>query len=150
MPGPTNVIQISHTHPIYSKVIALRREVLRLPLGLDFSEEDLIADHEWATLTAIGRGYLVHGCCLIKETAPGRAQLRQMAVSPTKQGKGVGAKLVDAAEKWCRNHDIHELYMHARATAVDFYKKQGYAVDENVGCFSEVGIPHFLMYKRLD
>ncbi|RYG29002.1 GNAT family N-acetyltransferase, partial [bacterium] len=67
-------------------------------------------------------------------------KIRQVAVDPMEQGKGLGAALMRAIEPLC-----DEIYLHARDTAVPFYLRLGYQI---VGePFEEVGIPHRAMRK---
>jgi predicted GNAT family N-acyltransferase len=43
--------------------------------------------------------------------------------------------------------ELNAVVLHARETAVSFYKKLGYTKEGNV--FEEVGIPHWKMTKPL-
>jgi predicted GNAT family N-acyltransferase len=51
------------------------------------------------------------------------------------------------AENVARDRGFRELVMHARMTAVGFYKRQGYQFSGPE--FEEVTIPHVRMYKAL-
>lgn len=134
----------------YHAMVDLRNEVLRKPLGLSFSAEQLqkeINDIFIAGFTAIDNKETLAGCCILTPISENTVQLRQMAVSPALQGKGAGREIVVFAEEYARNNGFHVLTMHARKEATGFYQKLGY---ESCGEeFTEVGIPHYEMRKNL-
>ncbi|MFN4080100.1 MAG: GNAT family N-acetyltransferase, partial [Saprospiraceae bacterium] len=74
-------------------------------------------------------------------------KMRQVAVAPEAQGKGVGAKLVSASEQLARQLGARRIALHARETAVPFYLKLNYQIEGEP--FEEVGIPHRYMVKEL-
>ena len=142
-----HVLQIEFATPEYDEAVRLRYEVLRRPLGLEFEPEQFAgeyADMHLAAYTAGGRlaGYL----CLTPVDAD-VVKMRQVAVAPEFQGKGVGKLLVAASETLAQSAGYRLMTMHARETAVPFYERLGYAT---VGArFEEVTIPHFKMEKSL-
>lgn len=138
--------QIDHGSAEYEKMIALRDEILRRPLGLAFSAEDLEKEKHDILVAAFDEEILL-ACCLLTEIDPQTVRLRQMAVRPNQQGKGIGQTLIVFAETLARDKGYKKLMMHARDTAVGFYEKQGYKVCGDQ--FIEVTIPHFEMEKRL-
>lgn len=132
----------------YDKMVALRDEVLRKPLGLTFSEADLSRDTDDLLLVASASGNEdIIGCCILTTVNAQTVRLRQMAVTSSYQGKGVGRGLLMYAESVAKSLRYEYMHLHARETAVDFYKKQGYSVEGDL--FIEVGIPHLEMRKRL-
>ena len=137
---------IDHGTPDYEKMVALRYEILRKPLALIFSPEDLERDREDVLIGAFDEDRIL-ACCILTRYDEDRCKLRQMAVHKSQQGKGVGGQLLHFAENVARHKGYRSMVMHARKTAVGFYEKLGYAVrgDE----FEEVTIPHFLMEKTL-
>jgi len=54
---------------------------------------------------------------------------------------------VHESEKFAVVKGFEKIELHARDTAVDFYKKSGYIPEGNI--FKEVGIDHLSMYKIL-
>jgi len=130
----------------YHEMVQLRDEVLRKPLGLSFTEAYLQQEINDILLAALIGGKVV-GCCILTPVNDTTVQLRQMAVSPGFQGQQVGAQVLAFAERQARDGGFKILMMHARKVAVPFYGKNGYEIigDE----FTEVGIPHFTMQKRL-
>ena len=137
---------IDHGTPEYKKMIDLRYQVLRKPLGLEFSEDELEKEKEDMLIGAFEDDDML-GCCMLTKVAPGSVRLRQMAVKAGLQGKGIGRVLMQFAENLARDRGNSKLVMHARKTAAGFYEKLGYHVvgDE----FEEVTVPHYLMEKPL-
>ena len=130
----------------YSQEIELRRRVLRLPLGLDFSIEDLAGEKDDWHLVAEESGRVV-GCLVLTLVENGVMKMRQVAVDPEVQGQGIGTDMVRLSERVCSEAGIHKLILHARDTAVDFYLNLGYLIDGEP--FEEVSLPHRRLYKFL-
>lgn len=137
---------ITYNSPSYHQMVNLRLEVLRTPLGLKFTHEQLQEDENNVLIGAFENDQVV-GCCLLSPLSNNTIQLRQMAVHPSLQGKGVGRKIVEFAENWANENHFQELILHARSTAVPFYENLGYKKDGNP--FIEVTIEHYNMTKNL-
>jgi len=133
-----------HGSVLYGEAIALRRKVLREPLGLDFSEEQLKKESNDFHLVALADGKVV-GCLVLTPLNHRTVQMRQVAVEPSMQGQGVGRCLVERSEAIAREQGFWEIVLHARESAVDFYLKLGYQVRGET--FIEVTIPHREMFK---
>lgn len=138
--------QIDHGTKEYKQMVELRREVLRKPLGLTFEPDELEREKEDILIAAFEEEKLL-GCCLLTKVDNKCVRLRQMAVENNLQGKGIGATMMNYAENVARDAGYHKMIMHARKTAMDFYKKLGYKVTGTE--FVEVTIPHFEMEKKL-
>jgi len=130
----------------YKQMIQLRMEMLRKPLGLSFSAEDLEKEKDDVLIGAFEDDKLL-GCCLLTKIDDKNVRLRQMAVPNNLQGKGVGRALMVFAENIARDLGYQKLIMHARKTALGFYGKMGYNISGDE--FTEVTIPHFIMEKDL-
>jgi predicted GNAT family N-acyltransferase len=130
----------------YQEMIDLRRHILRKPLGLDFSEQDLANEKDDVHLAAYEDDEML-GCCLLTQEEQGVVRLRQMAVKSGLQGKGLGRVLMQFAENIARDRGNKKMTMHARKTAAGFYEKQGYRITSEE--FEEVTIPHYIMEKDL-
>lgn len=137
---------IDHGSPEYREMVDLRFQILRKPLGLSFSEEDLAAELHDILLGCFEDDRL-EACCILTKTDPKTVRLRQMAVSSNLQGKGIGRVLMSFAENVARDHGYRRLTMHARKSAIGFYEKNGYRICSNE--FHEVTIPHYVMEKEL-
>lgn len=135
-----------HNSPDYAAAVALRRAVLRTPLGLDFTAEQLAAEAGDTHFVACDDGKLVGTVIMAPYTAT-TVKLRQMAVSPEAQGRGVGAALIRAFEDHARAHGMTAIILAARVTAQGFYTATGYTAEGDV--FEEVTLPHIHMTRRL-
>lgn len=125
----------------------LRDKVLRVPLGLSLDNENLDAERREMHFGLFDdRGELL-ACVIAVVLSPGRVKIRQMAVAAEHQGKGCGRRLIHCLESYLAKCGLVHLSMHARVTAFGFYEKLGY---RRMGdAFTEVGIPHLAMEKRL-
>ncbi|HEU5366417.1 MAG TPA: GNAT family N-acetyltransferase [Hanamia sp.] len=138
--------QIDHGTKEYEQMIKLRFEILRKPLHLDFSEEELEREKNDILIGAFEDDKML-GCCLLTKVDKHCVRLRQMAVQNNLQGKGIGASLMNFAENVARDHGYKKIIMHARKTAIGFYEKLGYTVTGKE--FIEISIPHVVMEKKL-
>ncbi|MBL7709785.1 MAG: GNAT family N-acetyltransferase [Chitinophagales bacterium] len=137
---------IDHGSYEYRQMVKLRDDVLRKPLGLGFTPEELEEEKGNMLIGAFEEDDIL-ACCMLVEENPTTVRLRQMAVLNDLQGKGIGRALMTFAENIARDRGYKILSMHARKNATGFYEKMGYRVVGNE--FTEVTIPHYLMEKRL-
>jgi len=130
----------------YEQMVQLRYLVLRKPLGLEFTENELHDDKDDILLGCFENNKLI-GCCALKKMDKNTLQLRQMAVNAGLQGKGIGRAILVFAENIARDFGYAKMVMHARKGAIGFYEKLGYTTygDE----FTEVTLPHYAMEKKL-
>ena len=145
LPGIT-IKQIHITDPKYLQVVMLREEVLRRPLGLSLKDEDLSGEAAEYILAALNDEEVI-GCVLLKPITAHELKLRQMAVNPYHQNRGIGAAIVKAAIELGHKEAFREITLHARIPAVPFYERAGFTPVG--GVFTEVGIPHQSMQKQL-
>lgn len=137
---------IDHGTPEYEQMLQLRGDILRRPLGIEFSAEELAKEKDNLLIAAYEDDRML-GCCMLVEEDPQTVRLRQMAVLNDLQGKGVGRALMNFAENLARDRGYKRLTMHARKNSLGFYEKMGYKriSDE----FQEITIPHYVMEKKL-
>ncbi len=138
--------QIDHGSSEYNQVIQLRYSILRQPLGLEFTREDLEMEKEHIHIAAYEEDELL-GCCMLIKADDKSLQLRQMAVKDNLQRKGIGASILSFAEKLARDKGYKKIFMHARDTAIGFYEKYDYHIKG--GPFKEVNVQHHVMEKLL-
>ena len=137
---------IVHDSPDYRAAVDLRSSVLRQPLGLSFSSDELAAEADSHHIGCFASGRLV-GCLVLKPIDPERIQMRQVVVDERFEGRGIGRSMVKHSEELARKLGFREMVLHAREPAVPFYERLGYA---RVGDrFTEVTIPHWSMVKAL-
>jgi ribosomal protein S18 acetylase RimI-like enzyme len=112
----------------YEALVDLRREVLRKPLGMDFTEQQLLEERSQLHLGAWS-GARVIGCLVLKNLGGGTVQMRQVAVSDSARKLGVGRLLVEESELEARRRGWRRMVLHARQTAVAFYERLGYVIE---------------------
>jgi predicted GNAT family N-acyltransferase len=139
---------IEHGSPEYDRTIALRELVLRKPLGLTFDPDDLARERDDLHLTIVDERDRLLGCLVLTPEGPETIRMRQVAIEPKHQRRGLGRRLVAFSEEVAVDRGFREMTMHARATAVPFYEGLGYTIDGDE--YEEVGIPHRTMWKDLD
>lgn len=137
---------LDYGSPEYRQMVKLRDDILRKPLGLGFTEQELQSEKDNMLIGAFEDEDML-GCCMLVEEAPDTVRLRQMAVLNDLQGKGIGRALMIFAENLARDRGYKNLIMHARKHAIGFYEKMGYKVKGDE--FVEVTIPHYVMQKQL-
>ncbi len=137
---------IDHGTPEYHQMVQLRNDILRKPLGLSFSPDELESEKDNLLMSAYEDDQLL-GCCMLVEEEPQTVRLRQMAVLNDLQGKGIGKALMNFAENLARDRGYKKITMHARKNAIGFYEKMGYKKSGEE--FEEITIPHYVMEKKL-
>lgn len=138
--------QIDYGTPEYKQMVHLRYQILRQPLGLGFSIEELAEEKNDILIAAFDDDEML-GCCMLVPVDNGTLRVRQMAVKDNLQGKGIGASIMSFAENLARDKGYRNIVMHARDSAIGFYEKFGYKVKGDL--FTEVNLPHHVMEKRL-
>ena len=138
--------QIDHGTPEYKQMVQLRYTILRQPLGLVFSNEELEKEKNDILIAAFDDDEML-GCCMLVPIDNNTLRVRQMAVNNNLQGKGIGASIMSFAETLARDKGYNKLIMHASDTAIGFYEKFGYKVVGDQ--FIEVKVAHHVMEKKL-
>lgn len=140
------VREIEHKGAEYFAMMHLRYEVLRRPLGLEFTAEETAAEAGHFLLAAFD-GIEMVGCLVLTPYDTQDVKMRQVAVVPGRQGQGVGRLMVEFSEDFARRKGYQNMVLHARESAVAFYLAQGYEVIGDP--FVEVTIPHRKLFKKL-
>ncbi|HUC81959.1 MAG TPA: GNAT family N-acetyltransferase [Flavisolibacter sp.] len=137
---------VDHGTAEYRQVLQLRDEILRKPLGLHFSPDELEQEKAHMHMAAYEDDRIL-GCCMLVKEDEETVRLRQMAVVDDVQGKGIGRALMQFAENLARDRGYQRITMHARKAAVGFYERLGYKKKGEE--FMEITIPHVVMEKEL-
>lgn len=132
--------------PHYDSMIKLRDEVLRKPLKLEFTIEQISEEYDQLHLGAYHNDTLV-GVLVLKELNPDTVKMRQVAVDPNIQKMGIGKMLVKEAEIVAKAYGFKSIVLSARDTAIPFYEKLDYKTRGSY--YEEVGIRHKEMFKEL-
>ncbi len=138
---------VSYGSTAYEQVLKLREEILRKPLGLQLTKQDIAQDANEIIIGAFDAQGRVVGCVQLRIISKKQLKLRQMAVLPQLQGQGIGRRLVVFAEDIALQKQFEKIALNARETALGFYQKLGYTVHSKP--FLEVGILHYKMCKLL-
>jgi predicted GNAT family N-acyltransferase len=138
---------IDHGSKEYQQMVNLRYNILRKPLGLNFTQEELDKEKQNVLIGAFEDDQLLGCCMLVKEENRKMMRLRQVAVPNNQQGKGIGRALMAFAENISRDLGYSRIMMHARKTAIPFFEKLGYKVTSEP--FDEITIQHHIMEKEL-
>lgn len=133
------------------EVVGLRHRILRTglpPETAQFAGDEARTSRHFA---AYLKGRMV-GCLTLhlNEWEGERAyQLRGMATEDFVRGRGVGWRLMEAAEEFAHGSGITVMWCNARVPAVGFYVKSGWEVVSEEFEIPTAG-PHVRMVKRLD
>lgn len=140
------ICEVAHGSAAYWAAVELKNAILRKPLGLLLSEEELEVD-QGARHVACCRGDRLVGCLsLLPQDSD--VKMRHVAVAADMQGQGIGKALVVYSEALARKAGFRRMVLSARETAVPFYEKLGYR--KVGGRFEKITIPHWAMEKLLD
>ncbi|MDO8273781.1 MAG: GNAT family N-acetyltransferase [Gammaproteobacteria bacterium] len=136
--------EIAYNSPEYQKTLALRERVLRIPLGLKLSDIDTADEDQQLHFAVFDERTLV-ASVVAKPLGNGAVKLRQMAVCPQQQRKGVGRQLLRLVENTLWQRGFQRIEMSARQSAIGFYEKLGYRTSGE--SYIEQGIPHIKMQR---
>lgn len=141
------IIRIEMDNPLYQKERELRNKVLLRPIGVPDFGWEMNDKNSWH-FVAIEDAKVI-GCVILfpLNEEKSKAQLMQMAVENSWQGKGVGKLLVQSLMAFAKTIEIKEVEIHSRAEVTTFYEQLGFRVygDE----FEEVGIKHRLLHQKI-
>jgi predicted GNAT family N-acyltransferase len=145
-PGGLRVIEAPYGADLYRRALALREAILRAPLGLTLTAEELADDALRQHFCATCHGAVV-GTASLKPLDRETVQLRQMAVAEERRRERIGAELLARAEDWAREAGYRLMVLNARLGAEGFYARFGYQAEGQP--FDENTIPHIRMTKPL-
>ncbi|MBY0500416.1 MAG: GNAT family N-acetyltransferase [Alphaproteobacteria bacterium] len=136
---------IKHDSPEYMAGIRLSEDILRKPLGLSFSQEELEKEKHYIQIAGFIEDRVVATAVLIPEGEV--LKMRRVVVKEDLQQQGIASALVRFCETYALKNGFKEIYCHARSTAVPFYMKNYYGIEGEY--FNENTIPHIKMRKFL-
>ena len=138
---------VKHYSEEYWNLVRLRDKVLREPLNLMFSEEELFLENKEIHI-GVFEGNKVIGCLVLKQTDEDTTlKMRQVCIAPTHQRTGIGKYLIKYTENYCAQNKINKIICNAREKAIPFYETLGYKKKGEP--FYEVKILHYYMEKNL-
>ncbi len=141
------LIEYKFGTPNYCQSFALRNKILRIPLGLEFTLEQL--NNEWEYFHAGFFDFDMEpiACVVTKLLNENEFEIYQIVVDNNFQKQGIGKKLILYAEKLAKKLGASKVILNARKIVVPFYEKCGYTICSEM--FIEIGIPHFRMEKPM-
>ncbi len=142
-----HVIPVQFATPEYDQTVELRRQILRIPLDLEFYPEDFEKEYLDTHLACYNDQNELLGCLVMTPKIEGQIKMRQVAVAEQHQGKGVGRLLVEASERYASHEGYKEIVLNAREVALKFYLSLAY--EKQGKPFTEVTIKHYKMRKLL-
>jgi len=143
-----DIREIAYGSAEYRQGKLLRDAVLRRPLGLALSEEDVKQDPNNKHFGAFQEDVLV-GCVMLHPVDAHTAQLKHMAIASDVQRHGVGRRLIAHFEAAAKALGYRTICMEARVTAQGFYATLGYQVVSEPYMHQATGLPHVKMLKHI-
>ena len=137
---------VDHGSPEYDTTVALRDRVLRQPIGLQFTAEQLAAESTCIHVAGFIDGQIT-ACCVVAQQQQGWFKIRQVAVDFDFQGMGLGRQLMEFVHRHVASIGGTNVYCHSRDVAEPFYLRLGYQPTGEY--FEEVTIEHIRMEKDL-
>jgi YbgC/YbaW family acyl-CoA thioester hydrolase len=126
---------------------ALRHDVFTLEQGIDAGLDQDGQDESALHAVAFNRLGQAIGTARLLSAQAGVARLGRMAVHGRLRGAGQGAQLLAALVEAARARGDAAVSLHAQASAVDFYRRNGFVPEGEP--FEEAGIEHQGMLKDL-
>jgi predicted GNAT family N-acyltransferase len=125
--------------------LRLREQVFSGEQGVPAEADRDGRDGDALHLVAVEDGRVIGTCRLVFD---GRvAKLGRMVVERPLRGQGVGASILQEAERAAREAHARRIDLHAQLPARPLYARHGFR--ERGATFVEEGIPHVAMEKQL-
>lgn len=143
------ITEITYGSPQYHEAVVLRDRILREPLDLEYTANQISLEWQVYHIGAYSKMYNLVAILIGEPMSSNSSvlQIRQVAVSIDLQLSGIGKNLMAYSEALFCRKGYKKFELNSRKVAIPFYKKCGYHIvgDE----FAEVGIPHSRMVKSL-
>lgn len=145
-----DVFVVDDTWDRFGEVVDLCYDVLYRDYGIARDTDWLDAASRGEFVVAIAEdGPVVGVARLMPKPGEESRQLRQVAVRPSLQGRGLGRLLVAELERLAASEGASSVWLNSRCTAYGFYKALGYRPIDPEFVSALTGIPHKLMRKEL-
>jgi predicted GNAT family N-acyltransferase len=127
------------------EALELRRRVFVGQQGVTLEADQDGRDAEATHIVAVEDGRVIGTCRLVFDDH--LARVGRMAVEPARRGQGIGATMLEAAEREARAVGSQRIRLHAQVAARTLYERGGFEIKGEE--FMEEGIPHLTMEKPL-
>jgi GNAT superfamily N-acetyltransferase len=135
--------------PLLTQAVELRYRVLHEPFGVqrddEWHDDDPASAHVVATVEDDVVGY----ARLLTEPDGVTGQIRQVAVRPAWERRGIGSALIAAVLDTAGERGLRDVWLNARLTAVPFYEKLGFRVTSGMFRMPKTYLPHVRMDRAL-
>jgi YbgC/YbaW family acyl-CoA thioester hydrolase len=125
----------------------IRHAVFTQEQGIDAALDHDGRDAEAVHVVARNRLGMALGTGRLLEPEPGVGKIGRMAVIAPLRGSQVGRRMLDALVSAARSRGLREVQLHAQASAVGFYLRNGFTARGEP--FEEAGIEHQEMVRAL-
>jgi predicted GNAT family N-acyltransferase len=129
-----------------SAALRLRERVFFGEQGVRVDADRDGRDGDATHIVAVQDGEVVGTCRLVFDGSI--ARLGRMAVERGLRGNGLGAALLEEAERCARDAGSRRIDLHAQTPAIPLYSRGGYV--QRGETFYEEGLPHVSMDKSLE
>lgn len=125
--------------------LELRRQVFCDEQGVTLEAERDGRDHEAVHLVAVAGERVIGTCRLL--AAGAEVRLGRMVVEVALRGRGVGARMLESADRVVEEMGHERVVLNAQVRACGVYDRAGYV--QRGEAFAEQGIDHVAMEKAL-
>jgi len=130
----------------YKRAVTIREEILRNPLGISFSKEELEEEASDIHIAGFSDETMI-GTQVLSLQNKEIIRMRQVAVHSGYQKRGIGKQLVEFSENFAVKKEYKKMILDSREDVIPFYTKLGYSVFGDR--FESVSLPHFCMERQL-
>jgi ribosomal protein S18 acetylase RimI-like enzyme len=135
--------------PLFDEIDELRYRVLFEPFGVGRDDDWNDADPSAAHALALAGGRVVGYARLITEQDGRTGQIRQVAVDPAWERRGLGSALMRTVLGRAAEEGLTDVWLNARMSAVPFYEKLGFRVTSGMFHAPRTYLPHVRMDRAL-
>jgi len=136
------LIQIDFASPAFDEYAKMRYEELLEPLGLDWDENEMVAEQELLHYGLYNADFHLLGAVQLD---PRNGSIKQLVIEKVHQKKGLGSFLLKKIEQIAAQKGLKALSLLAHEAALPFYEKAGYKKTGEIILIE--GISHQLMRK---
>jgi ribosomal protein S18 acetylase RimI-like enzyme len=139
---------VEHPSPLFEQADELRYSVLFEPYGVARDDCWNDADESSVHAMAVADGQVV-GYARLLLLADHTAHIRQVAVVPDWERRGVGRALMESLCDRASDLGITDIWLDARLMAVPFYERLGFRVTSGVFKSGRTSLPHVRMDRSM-
>ena len=136
---------IEYGSEMHKQAILLQEDNMHKPLGLRFTEKELLVGKEQVQVVGIKDDVVVATTTLVSEGLD--CKMERLVVDKSLVNRGIGSKMMDFCESYAKENKFNSIYSHIRDTAFNFYFKNKYIAETDF--FDEEAIPHLKMRKLI-